>query len=272
MTSTILDKARGVAQQAVAGAQDALSAAQHKLDELSRASQLDDKLATLGAAFYAEQRSGGDRGDVDAALQEVDAHVLAYGWTRDTSPSHRARAGHRRRGRHGRGRRDRGGRAQATGAAGRSPRGPGPGSPDLLDEPAHDRGDAVVLGGEHRGHAAASRVAASASGMMPPTTTGTSVSPGGAQTVQDLRDEGQVRAGQDGQTDAVDVLRDRSSHDLRGRQPDALVDDLETGVARADRDLLGAVAVPVEPRLADQEAEPVAELVAGTRGPPRARR
>lgn len=86
MTSTILDKARGVAQQAVAGAQDALSAAQHKLDELSRASQLDDKLATLGAAFYAEQRSGGDRGDVDAALQEVDAHVLAYGWTRDTSP------------------------------------------------------------------------------------------------------------------------------------------------------------------------------------------
>ena len=86
MTNTLLDKARGAAQQAVAGAQDALTAAQHKLDELSRASQLDEKLADLGAAFFAEQRSGGTRTDVDAALQAVDAHVQEYGWSRGEPP------------------------------------------------------------------------------------------------------------------------------------------------------------------------------------------
>ena len=44
------------------------------------------------------------------------------------------------------------------------------------------------------------------------------------------------------------------------RQADALVDDLEPGVARRDRDLLGAVRVAVEPGLADEEAERAAEL------------
>jgi hypothetical protein len=87
MTNSLLDKARGAAQQAVAGAQDALTAAQHKLDELSRASQLDERLADLGAAFFAEQRTGGTRTDVDIALQAVDAHVQEYGWSRGEQPT-----------------------------------------------------------------------------------------------------------------------------------------------------------------------------------------
>ena len=43
--------------------------------------------------------------------------------------------------------------------------------------------------------------------------------------------------------------------DLLRRQPDALVDDLEAGVARPHRDLLGAVGVPVETGLADEDPQ-----------------
>ena len=49
--------------------------------------------------------------------------------------------------------------------------------------------------------------------------------------------------------------------DLRGRQPDALVDDVHAGVAGAHGDLLGAVGVAVEARLADED------LRAGARAP-----
>ena len=83
-TSSLLDMARGAAEQAVAGAQDALSAAQTKLAAMSRASEQDDLLAALGAAFYDEQRSGGTKAAVDSALVAVDAHVAEYGWRRET--------------------------------------------------------------------------------------------------------------------------------------------------------------------------------------------
>ncbi len=61
----------------------------------------------------------------------------------------------------------------------------------------------------------------------------------------------------------MDVLGDGRADDLLGRQPDALVDDLEAGVAGPDGHLLGPVGVPVEPRLADEDAQPLAELLAG---------
>ena len=48
--------------------------------------------------------------------------------------------------------------------------------------------------------------------------------------------------------------------DLLRRQPDALVDHLHAGVARAHRDLLGAVGMAVEAGLADQERHAPAEL------------
>ena len=104
---------------------------------------------------------------------------------------------------------------------------------------------------------------------MPPTTTGTSPRAGLPQPVEHGRHELHVRAGQHRQADAVHVLVDRGRDDLRGGEPDALVDDLEAGVARPHRHLLGAVGVPVEPGLADQQPQPPAELLAG--GPHRAR-
>ena len=58
-----------------------------------------------------------------------------------------------------------------------------------------------------------------------------------------------------------------AADDLLGRQPDALVDHLEAGVAGAYGDLLGAVGVPVEAGLADQQPQPLAELRAGARPP-----
>ncbi len=61
------------------------------------------------------------------------------------------------------------------------------------------------------------------------------------------------------------ALVDRRARDLRGREPDALVDDVHAGVARADGDLLGAVGVPVEPGLADQDLQRAPERLADAR-------
>ena len=47
--------------------------------------------------------------------------------------------------------------------------------------------------------------------------------------------------------------------DLRRGQADALVDDVHAGVAGAHRDLLGAVGVAVEARLADEDLQPPPE-------------
>ena len=50
------------------------------------------------------------------------------------------------------------------------------------------------------------------------------------------------------------TVRDQRDTVGRGRQPVAgSVDNVEADVARLDRDLLGAVRMAVEPRLADQE-------------------
>ena len=110
---------------------------------------------------------------------------------------------------------------------------------------------------------AARRAAASDSGMMPPTMTGTSPAPASRRPAEHLGDELHVRAAEDREPDEVHVLGDRGRDDLLGRQPDALVDDLEAGVAGAHGHLLGAVAVAVEARLADEDAQLLAELVTG---------
>ena len=74
-----LDKAKQVAQQAIDEAKKGVEQGQHKLDEASAKREASKLLAALGAAFYAEQRSGGKRADVDAALQAVDQHVAVNG-------------------------------------------------------------------------------------------------------------------------------------------------------------------------------------------------
>ncbi len=74
-----LDKAKQVAQQAIDEAKKGVEQGQQKLDEASAKREASKLLTVLGAAFYAEQRSGGNRADVDAALQAVDQHVAVNG-------------------------------------------------------------------------------------------------------------------------------------------------------------------------------------------------
>ena len=74
-----LYKAKQVAQQAIDEAKKGVEQGQQKLDEASAKREASKLLAALGAAFYAEQRSGGNRADVDAALNAVDQHVTVNG-------------------------------------------------------------------------------------------------------------------------------------------------------------------------------------------------
>ena len=77
--SAFFDKAKQVAQQAIDEAKKGVEQGQAKLDEASAKREATKLLAALGAAFYAEQRTGGDRTDVDAALLAVDNHVSVNG-------------------------------------------------------------------------------------------------------------------------------------------------------------------------------------------------
>jgi hypothetical protein len=74
-----LDKAKQVAQQALDEAKKGVETGQAKLDEVQAKKEANRVLAALGAAFYAEQRSGGPRRDVDTALQAVDGFVAENG-------------------------------------------------------------------------------------------------------------------------------------------------------------------------------------------------
>ena len=74
-----LDKAKQVAQQALDEAKKGVEQGQAKLDEAGAKREATRLLAALGAAFYAEQRGGGTRAEVDAALLAVDNHVSVNG-------------------------------------------------------------------------------------------------------------------------------------------------------------------------------------------------
>src|SRR3954451_19846635 len=60
----------------------------------------------------------------------------------------------------------------------------------------------------------------------------------------------------------MDALLGGRGGDLRGREPDSLVDDVHTGVAGAHSDLFGAVGMAVQPGLADEELETTPERLA----------
>src|SRR5918994_7744576 len=70
-----------------------------------------------------------------------------------------------------------------------------------------------------------------------------------------------MRAGKDRKPNYVDVLLEGGVDDLLGREADALIDDLHPDVAGPDRDLLGPVRMPVEPRFADENLDTLAEHV-----------
>lgn len=74
-----LDKAKAVAQQALDEAKKGVETGQAKLDDVQAKREAGKVLTSLGAAFYAEQRSGGPRSDVDEALAAVDQFVAANG-------------------------------------------------------------------------------------------------------------------------------------------------------------------------------------------------
>jgi hypothetical protein len=82
-----MDKAREAAQQATAKAQQGLAQGQAKIDEVQTTRAADGLLRDLGAATYAEQRSGGSHEAVVAALGAVDAHVAAHGPLGKAGPS-----------------------------------------------------------------------------------------------------------------------------------------------------------------------------------------
>jgi len=80
MAPSFMDKARAAAQQAIDEAKKGIDTGQAKLDEAQAKREGEKLLATLGAAFYAEQRRDGNREAVNTALNAVDAHVTEHGW------------------------------------------------------------------------------------------------------------------------------------------------------------------------------------------------
>jgi len=79
--AALFDKAKQAAQQALDEAKKGIEQGQAKLDEATAKREATRLLAALGAAFYAEQRIGGAKSDVDAALLAVDRHVNVNGTT-----------------------------------------------------------------------------------------------------------------------------------------------------------------------------------------------
>ena len=116
----------------------------------------------------------------------------------------------------------------------------------------HDAVEGVVLRRVDRGHALAQQQLGVVGRDDAPHDHGRRAA-GGPQAVEHVGHQLEVRARQDGQADDVDVLVAGRGHDLGRGQPDALVDHLEAGIACGDGDLLGAVGVPVEPGLGDEE-------------------
>jgi hypothetical protein len=75
----LMDKMKAQAEQAMAKAQQGVAQGQAKLDTMQAKRQGEALLRDLGAAYYAQQRSGGSAEDVTAALAKVDAHVAEHG-------------------------------------------------------------------------------------------------------------------------------------------------------------------------------------------------
>ena len=70
-----------------------------------------------------------------------------------------------------------------------------------------------------------------------------------------------MRAGQDRKPDHMDAFSAAAATIASGGEADAVINDVHAGIAGAHGDLLGAVGMAVEARLADQEFEPAAELL-----------
>ena len=135
-------------------------------------------------------------------------------------------------------------------------------SRDQRDDVAHHLVEVPVLGGVDGGHAGLAQRGGVGVGNDPADHDRDVSDARLGQRLEHRRDQLGVRAGQDREADHVHALLGGRAGDLGRGQPDALVDDVHAGVAGPDGDLLGAVGVPVEARLADQELQPAAERLA----------
>lgn len=74
-----MDKVKAQAQTAMQQAQQVAQQGQSKLDEMATKKQSDALLRDLGAAIYAEQRTGGSAEATSSAWRRIDAHVATSG-------------------------------------------------------------------------------------------------------------------------------------------------------------------------------------------------
>ena len=75
----LLDKVKAQAEQVAAKAQQGVTQGQAKLDAMQAKKRADALLRDLGAAYYAQQRSGGPASAVDELVAQVDAHIAEHG-------------------------------------------------------------------------------------------------------------------------------------------------------------------------------------------------
>ena len=75
----LMDKVKAQAEQAVAIAQKGVAQGQAKVEEVQAKRHADALLRNLGAAYFAQQRTGGGADAVTSALAAVDAHVAEHG-------------------------------------------------------------------------------------------------------------------------------------------------------------------------------------------------
>jgi hypothetical protein len=88
----LMDKVKAQAEQAVAKGKQGMAQGQAKIEEMQAKKQADALLRDLGAAYYAQQRTGGSADAVAAALAKVVAHEAEHG-TVDTSATAPAAGG-----------------------------------------------------------------------------------------------------------------------------------------------------------------------------------
>jgi hypothetical protein len=87
---SFMDKVKAQAEQAKVKGQQAVQQGQVKLNEMQATrvgSSNDGLLRDLGAAYYAEQRSGGSPDAVAAAMAALDAHAAAAAAAAPPQPS-----------------------------------------------------------------------------------------------------------------------------------------------------------------------------------------
>jgi hypothetical protein len=76
---SFMDKAKQSAQQALDEAKKGIDAGQAKLDEYQAKRESERLLATLGSAYFQQQRHGGSAEAVQQAILNVDAHIEEHG-------------------------------------------------------------------------------------------------------------------------------------------------------------------------------------------------